>query len=99
MMDRIADRLDLIADALTTVDHSVPSLVVSPGAFGADDHGVPGRIGHDLHARWTAVLDARAREAAETAGRLIDLARLLRVTANDYTDTDDGAARRVQRRA
>jgi excreted virulence factor EspC (type VII ESX diderm) len=99
MMDRIADRLDLVADALTTVDRSVPALAVTPDAFGADDTGVPGRLGHDLHARWTAVLDARAREAADTAARLTGLAQSLRATAKDYTDTDDEAARRVQRRA
>jgi hypothetical protein len=97
MMDHLADHLDVAAEALTTVDRSVPGLVVPPGAFGAADAGVPGRLGRDLHARWLAVLDARAHEAADTAARLTDLAQSLRATSNDYADTDDEAARRVQR--
>jgi Excreted virulence factor EspC, type VII ESX diderm len=99
MMDRLADRLDFAADKLTTVDRSVTGLGVPPGAFGADAAGVPGRLGRDLHARWLAVLDARACEAGDTAGRLTDLAESLRAAAQNYTDTDDEAARRVQRRA
>jgi hypothetical protein len=98
-MDQLADRLDLAADTLSAVDRSVPGLGVPPGAFGAADAGVPGRLGHDLHARWLAVLDARAREAADTAARLTGLAQSLRATSMAYADTDDEAARRVQRRA
>ena len=98
MMDQLADRLDVAADALTAVNRSVPGLAVPPGAFGAADVGLPGRLGHDLHARWLAVLGARSREAADTAARLTDLAQSLRATSKDYADTDDEAARRVQRR-
>lgn len=98
-MDQHADRLELAADTLTTVDRSVSGLAVPPSAFAAGDSGVPGRLGRDLHIRWTAVLEARAREATEAAARLTDLAHALRATAKDYTDADDEAARRVQRRA
>jgi hypothetical protein len=99
MIDHLADHLDLAADTLTTVDRSVPGLAVPADAFGAAHAGVPGRLGRDLHARWLAVLDARAHEAVETAGRLTDLAQSLRATSKDYADADDEAARRVQRRA
>jgi len=99
MMDELADRIELAADTLASVDRSVTGLAVPPTVFAADDRGVPGRLGRDLHSRWSAVLDARAREAADTATRLTDLAQSLRATAKDYADADDAAARRIQRRA
>ena len=99
MLEQLAERLDLAADTLTAVDRSVPGLVVPPGTFGAADAGVPGRLGRDLHTRWLTVLGARAREAADTATRLTDLAQSLRATSKDYADTDDEAARRVHRSA
>jgi hypothetical protein len=96
-MKDLADRLDAAVEALATVDRSVPALAVPPGTLGADDAGVPGRLGRELHARWTAALDARAREAADTAARLSELAGALRATERAYADTDDQAARRVER--
>jgi hypothetical protein len=98
-VDQLADRLDAAADALATVDRAVPSLAVPAGAFGADDAGVPGRLGRDLHAHWMAVLAARSREAADASGHLNHLAQALRTTARQYADTDDAVGRRVRREA
>jgi hypothetical protein len=96
-MEKLAERLESAADALTTVDRSLPAHAASPGAFGADDEGAPGRLGHRLHERWLAVLAARSREAADAAARLTDLAADLRTTANGYAETDDEAGRRIRR--
>jgi hypothetical protein len=96
-IDPLAERLSAAADLLTTVDRSVPGLAVPAGAFGADDAGVPGRIGHELHSHWDAVLAARSQEAADAAARLTDLARSVRETSRDYTDVDGAAAQRFQR--
>ena len=96
-IDTLAERLAAAADLLTTVDRSVPGLGASPGAFGADDAGVPGRIGHELHVHWDAVLAARSAEAADVASRLEDLAQSVRETSQDYTDTDEAAGRRFER--
>ncbi|UQU64604.1 hypothetical protein COUCH_37625 [Couchioplanes caeruleus] len=96
-MEHLAERLESAADALTTVDRSLPAHVASPGVFAAADAGVPGRLGRQLHDRWAAVLAARAREAADTAKVLTDLAADVRLTAKTYAETDDEAARRVRR--
>lgn len=96
-VETLADRLDAAADALTTVNRSVPHLTVPAGALGADDAGVPGRIGRRLHARWEAALTARAREAADTAGRVADLATAVRATARSYVEADESVANRVSR--
>jgi hypothetical protein len=96
-IDPLADRLSAAADLLTTVDRSVPGLGVSAGAFGADDAGMPGRIGHELHTHWYAVLAARSQEAADAAARLTDLAQSVRETSQDYADVDESAGRRIER--
>ncbi|MFI7602765.1 type VII secretion target [Actinoplanes sp. NPDC049681] len=96
-MDQLATSLEAAADALTTVDRSLPAHAASPGAFGVDDEGVPGRIGKQLHDHWRAVLTARSREAAETARHLLDLAADVRMTAKTYAETDDETGRRVRR--
>lgn len=96
-IDPLAERLSAAADLLTTVDRSVPGLAVSAGAFGADDAGLPGRIGRELHTHWEAVLAARSREAAEVASALTDLARSVRQTSADYTAVDEAAGHRFAR--
>ncbi len=98
-MDQLAERLETAVDALTTVDRSVPALAPPAGAFGADDAGVPGRLGRRLHAHWQAVLDARAREAADAAASLSELARSLRTTERKYVEADAAVAHRVEREA
>ena len=95
-MTHLADRLSAAADLVATVDRSVPDLVVPAGAFGADDAGVPGRVGRELHAHWDAVLAARSREAADVAVRLRDLASSVRETAQGYAEADESAARRLE---
>ncbi|MEV4637874.1 type VII secretion target [Actinoplanes sp. NPDC049548] len=96
-MEHLAASLETAADDLTTLDRSLPVHVASPGAFGADDEGVPGRIGKQLHDHWRAVLNARSQEAADTAKHLLDLAADVRLTAKAYAETDDETARRVRR--
>ncbi|GIM95271.1 hypothetical protein [Paractinoplanes toevensis] len=96
-MDHLADRLDRAADTLATVDRRMPALAVAADAFAADDAGVPGRLGRQLHARWAAVLAARAREAGGLAARVSDAAQAVRTTARQYTETDEAARRRLAR--
>jgi hypothetical protein len=96
-MEQVTDRLHAAADALTKVDRTVSALTVPPGAFAADDAGVPGRLGRRLHAHWSAVLAARAQEAADVSVHLTDLAIALRKTQQEYAETDESVARRVER--
>jgi hypothetical protein len=96
-MDHLADRLDQAADTLSTIDRRLPALAIEAGAFGADDTGATGRLGRELHDHWTAVLDARAREAAGLAGRLAAAAGAVRTTERHYAETDAAVARRLGR--
>jgi hypothetical protein len=96
-MDHLADRLEQAADALTTLDRRLPDRVVSAAAFGADDSGVPGRLGRALYAHWAAVLDARSHEAADAAARLTEVAGSVRTTQRAYVQTDDAVRRRFMR--
>ena len=96
-MEKLAERLESAADALNTVDRSLPAHAVPASVFGADDEGEPGRLGQALHQRWLAVLTARAHEAAAAATHLTELATDLRQTVKDYAETDDEAGRRLQR--
>ena len=89
----LADRLLAAADMLTTVDRRMPGLRAPAGGFGADEAGLPGRVGRELHAHWEAVLTARSLEVAEVAVRLQDLASSVRVTGRQYASTDEAAAR------
>jgi hypothetical protein len=95
----LAARLDTAVHTLTTADRTMSALSMPARAFGADDAGVPGRMGRDLHARWEAALAARSREAAQTAARLTDLAASLRTTHQQYGETDETVARRIERGA
>jgi hypothetical protein len=96
-VDGLADRLATAADRLTTVERALAALAVPAGAFAADEAGVAGRIGRELHAHWQALLSARAEEAAGTANRLKDMAHSVRTTDRHYTETDEAAARRLGR--
>ncbi|GAA0524149.1 hypothetical protein GCM10010172_00690 [Paractinoplanes ferrugineus] len=96
-MEHLAERLDRAADTLAAVDRRMPSRAVGADAFAADDSGVPGRLGRQLHARWAAVLDSRAQEAGRLAARLADAANAVRSTARDYSETDEAAGRRLAR--
>jgi hypothetical protein len=92
----LADRLSAVADLLTTVDRTLPGLALPAATFGADEGGVPGRVGRRLQAHWSAVLAARAEEAADTAAGLADLATSVRATTRQYAETDESAARRLE---
>lgn len=96
-MDHLADQLHRAADQLSALDRGLPGLAAPATAFGADDTGTPGRLGRELHAHWSAVLDARAREAAAAAARLTEMAGSVRATAGHYTDTDEAARARLLR--
>jgi hypothetical protein len=96
-MEKLAERLESAADALTTVDRSLSAHASSPGAFGADDEGTPGRLGRQLYDRWLAVLAARSHEAAAAAAHLCTLAADVRLTGHAYTETDDEVGRRIGR--
>jgi hypothetical protein len=95
-MNHLADRLDRVAESLTTLESRLPDLAVPPADFGADDAGIPGRLGRDLHTHWTAVLTARSREAAMAAARVAEIARSVRATQEQYTTTDEAAAHRLR---
>jgi hypothetical protein len=95
-MENLAERLESAADALSTVHRSLPGHACSPGAFGADDEGVPGRLGRQLHDRWLGVLAARSQEATEAAAHLTALAAEVRLTAKSYAETDDEVGRRIR---
>jgi hypothetical protein len=92
-----ASILDAAATALTTVDRMVAALGAPPAAFGADESGLPGRVGRELHARWDDALAARFREAADAATLLSETATAVRTTARQYTETDDAVSRRLER--
>ena len=96
-MDHLADNLDNAVDTLTTMERRLPGLTVPAAAFGADDAGLPGRLGRDLFAHWSAVIDARAREAASAATRIAGMAGSVRATKEHYTTTDEAAARLIRR--
>jgi hypothetical protein len=98
-MDQLADRLEQAADTLTMVDKRLPGHAVAAGAFGAagSGGGLPGRLGRELHEHWSAVLDARSREAGGAASRLAGLAQSVRTTVRHYDETDDLVRRRLTR--
>ena len=98
-MEQLADRLEQAADRMTTVDRRMPAHAVTATAFGAQaaGGGLPGRLGHELFEHWTAVLEARSREAADAATRLAGTARSVRETLRHYGETDDAVRRRLTR--
>jgi hypothetical protein len=96
-MEKLAEGLESAADALTTVDRSLAAHASSPGAFGAQDEGTPGRLGRQLHDRWLEVLAARSEEAAAAAAQLITLAADVRITGKAYAETDADVDRRIRR--
>jgi hypothetical protein len=98
-MEQLADRLEQAADTLTTMDKRMPGHAVEGSVFGANDPGggLPGRLGHELHEHWTAVLSARSQEAARAAARIADTAQSVRETLRNYGDTDELVRRRLTR--
>ncbi|GAA2566509.1 hypothetical protein GCM10010435_44740 [Winogradskya consettensis] len=96
-MTGIADRLEAAADSLTGLERALPMLAASPGSFGADGEGLPGRVGGQLHQLWASALAARSREAADAARHVTGLAAEVRAAAKAYTETDDEAGRRIRR--
>ncbi|HET6480301.1 MAG TPA: hypothetical protein VFG35_09730 [Actinoplanes sp.] len=67
----------------------------APGPGSAEaGPGLPGQVGQALCDRWTAVLDARGREASSAAVRLAEMAHSVRTTRRRYAETDEAAERR-----
>ena len=96
-MDDMADRLERAADTMSAVDRDVSALSVPAAALATGEPGLPGRLGRALYAHWSAVLDARAHEASAASGRLSEMARSVRTTSRQYTETDDVVRRRLAR--
>lgn len=96
-MDRLADQIDDAAAVLSTMDRQMSLLTPSAAVFGADEAGRAGRIGRALYAGWTALLAARAREAADASATLTELARSVRDGARAYADTDEAVRHRFHR--
>src|SRR5690349_23762819 len=96
-MDDLADRIEGAADTLAAAGRRLLALTVAATAFGADDAGLPGRLGRELHAHWAAVLDARGREAAAAAHRMSEMAGSIRVTQRRYRETDELVSDRFER--
>ncbi|MFF5080658.1 hypothetical protein ACFY36_26695 [Actinoplanes sp. NPDC000266] len=95
-MDHLADCLDRAADDLRTVERAVAPLTVPPGSFAETMPGVPGRVGRSLHEHWTAIVAARAREAADVSARLTAMASSVRSARDGYRETDDAVRRRLE---
>jgi hypothetical protein len=96
-MEQVAESLHAAADTLATVDRALAAVSVPAGAFAADDAGLPGRLGRELHAHWSAVLIARAEEAAAAAAHLRDLAAAVTQTTSGYERTDRDASTHIER--
>jgi hypothetical protein len=96
-VESLTGRLDDVVATLADTRRALHAAGPGPAAFAAHTGGLPGRLGHDLHERWIAVLAARAREAATTAGRISELGEALHTTAQRYAETDEHAARRLRR--
>jgi hypothetical protein len=96
-MKDLAEGLHTAADTVAAVDRGVAALTVAPGAFAADDVGVPGRLGRRLHAHWSAALSARAHEAAHASAQLKELAAAIQETQDGYREADSSAADRIER--
>ncbi len=96
-MDHLTGLLDDVRATLLDTERLLHVAGPPAAAFGADSGGLPGRLGRALHERCAAVLAARAREAADTAGRIGALGEALRTTSLRYAETDDRAASRLRR--
>ncbi|MGK5680393.1 hypothetical protein [Actinoplanes sp. URMC 104] len=103
-MDRLADRLDQSADAVTALSRQAPALLVAfavPATLAASGAprdagapGLPGRVGRALHDHWAAVVEARAHEASAAAAHLARMADSVRTTRRHYAETDEAVERR-----
>jgi hypothetical protein len=96
-VDHLTGRLDDVRATLLDTERLLHLAGPPAAAFGADSGGLPGRLGQALHERCSAVLAARAREAADTASRVDVFREALRTTSQRYAETDDRAASRLRR--
>ena len=93
-LEHIARELDEAAVALTTMERRTSARPVVATELAADEDGLPGTAGRELHTLLTAVLRARARETAGLVHRLTDSARTVRSCLRQYAATDEAARHR-----
>jgi hypothetical protein len=93
-IDELAHRVTSVADEVAGTAARLG--LADPGvrAFGADLPGSLGELARDLHAKWSAALGAREREAAGHGARLTDLAGALSMAAEGYHEAEHGAQQR-----
>ncbi|ASW53262.1 hypothetical protein [Plantactinospora sp. KBS50] len=88
---RLAQEATRLTEAVAGL-HSAAGL--APAALAADAPGRLGELGRAVHARWTAALDARVREAHAVAADLATTADAVRDAAHGYAGTDHAARQR-----
>lgn len=94
---RLAGRLDAAAATISGSAAALGGLHHDPAEFGAAGPGRVGELGRALHARWSAALYAREREASRAAAELAETAAAVRRAAAGYAEADADAARRLTR--
>jgi hypothetical protein len=96
-IDELAGRVASLGADVSSSAARLSRVGPGPAAFGGDGSGRLGDLGRALHARWSAGLAAREREAIATGARLTDLAGALRIAAAGYRTAEDAAHHRHQR--
>lgn len=96
-VDELAGRIGALGDDVSAAAARLGRTDPGPAAFAGDGPGRLGELGRALHARWSAALAAREREASAAGARLTDLAGALRTAADGYRDVEDAARQRHQR--
>lgn len=94
---RLGVELEDAAVTLREAARRLPADAPAAPAYGSDAPGLPGELGSALHARFAEALQARTREAVETAARLTDAATAVRTAASRYADVDRSTDRRLRR--
>jgi hypothetical protein len=94
-LDDLAVRLAAASGEMTAIGSALSRADPGPAAFGAGDTGRLGELGRDLHRRYLAALDTRAREAAVHAARLSTVADAVAQAAAGYAEADRAAVDRA----
>jgi hypothetical protein len=89
-----AEALRRTGDEVGDAGSRTAALDPGPRAFGADGPGALGALGRDLHALVQRALEARAREAAAHAARLIVAADAVARAGGGYAEVDDASRSR-----
>jgi hypothetical protein len=103
MLEPILDGLEHAVGELEAIERELPAYEMSSASFGAGEakvgvgDGLPGRVAREMREHFAAVLAARSFEAADTVSRLRHLAADVRVTDEEYAETDAAVAHRFRR--